>query len=56
MKNIIILINIDDLHFRERGFVDLLNGPQDHGWCFGYTCQKRLSTFPAVVAMGDYIQ
>eukprot|EP00899_Mesostigma_viride_P025002 jgi/Mesvir1/5687/Mv15702-RA.1 len=27
------------------GQVDVINGPQDHGWCFGYTCQKRLSTF-----------
>jgi hypothetical protein len=30
-------------------YVDLINGPQDHGWCFGYTCQKRVSTFFAVV-------
>ncbi|XP_067950541.1 fibrocystin-L-like [Watersipora subatra] len=33
--------------------VDLLNGPQDHGWCAGYTCQKRISTFWAVVATGQ---
>jgi len=32
------------------GYVDLLNGGQDHGWCFGYTCLKRLSTFHATVA------
>ncbi|XP_078698697.1 fibrocystin-L-like isoform X2 [Branchiostoma floridae x Branchiostoma belcheri] len=32
------------------GYIDLLNGPQDHGWCAGYTCQKRISTFWAVVA------
>ena len=25
--------------------VDLVNGPMDHGWCAGYTCQKRISTF-----------
>ena len=31
---------------------DLMNGGMDHGWCFGYTCLKRLSTFYAVVAMG----
>ena len=30
-------------------YVDLINGPQDHGWCFGYTCQKRISTFYALV-------
>ena len=34
------------------GFVDLLNGPQDMGWCFGYTCQERLSTFYSLVAPG----
>ena len=33
------------------GYVDLINGPQDHGWCAGYTCQKRLSTFPVILAM-----
>ncbi|KAM9824037.1 PKHD1 like 1, tandem duplicate 1 [Neosynchiropus ocellatus] len=34
------------------GFVDLINGPQDHGWCAGYTCQLRLSTFQSMVASG----
>ena len=33
------------------GYVDLINGPQDHGWCFGYTCQERISTFHTVVAL-----
>ncbi|KAK3740701.1 hypothetical protein QZH41_019065 [Actinostola sp. cb2023] len=32
------------------GYVNLLNGPMDHGWCLGYTCQERLSTFYGVVA------
>ncbi|XP_069121982.1 fibrocystin-L-like [Argopecten irradians] len=32
------------------GYLDLINGPQDHGWCSGYTCRKRLSTFSALVA------
>ena len=32
------------------GYVDLINGPMDHGWCFGYTCQERISTFYTVVA------
>ncbi|XP_062842250.1 fibrocystin-L-like [Trichomycterus rosablanca] len=32
------------------GYVDLLNGPQDHGWCAGYTCQKRLSLFHSIIA------
>ena len=31
-------------------YVDLINGPQDHGWCFGYTCQTRVSTFMSIVA------
>ena len=25
-------------------------GPQDHGWCAGYTCQKRVSLFHSIVA------
>ncbi|XP_012578380.1 PREDICTED: fibrocystin-L [Condylura cristata] len=33
------------------GYVDLINGPQDHGWCSGYTCQKRLSLFHSIVAL-----
>uniref|UniRef100_A0A672GWY5 Polycystic kidney and hepatic disease 1 (autosomal recessive)-like 1 n=1 Tax=Salarias fasciatus TaxID=181472 RepID=A0A672GWY5_SALFA len=35
------------------GFVDLINGPQDHGWCSGYTCQKRVSLFHSIVATGQ---
>ncbi|XP_058475058.1 PKHD1 like 1, tandem duplicate 1 [Solea solea] len=34
------------------GYLDLINGPQDHGWCSGYTCQKRLSLFHGIVATG----
>lgn len=34
------------------GYVDLINGPQDHGWCLGYTCQERISTFNTLVATG----
>ena len=33
----------------DNGYLDLINGPQDHGWCFGFTCQKRISTFLALV-------
>lgn len=36
------------------GYIDLINGPQDHGWCSGYTCRKRLSTFMALVATGIF--
>ncbi|XP_067888793.1 PKHD1 like 1, tandem duplicate 1 [Heterodontus francisci] len=32
------------------GYLDLINGPQDHGWCAGYTCQKRISLFYGIVA------
>mmetsp|Transcript_41983 Transcript_41983/g.98471 ORF Transcript_41983/g.98471 Transcript_41983/m.98471 type:complete len:1625 (+) Transcript_41983:1-4875(+) len=35
----------------ETGYTDLLNGCMDHGWCFSYTCLKRLMTFWAVVTM-----
>ncbi|XP_069051252.1 PKHD1 like 1, tandem duplicate 1 [Lepisosteus oculatus] len=31
-------------------YIDLINGPQDHGWCAGYTCQKRVSLFHSIVA------
>jgi hypothetical protein len=31
-------------------YVDLMNGPEDHGWCFGYPCMLRASTFFAIVA------
>ncbi|XP_026156055.1 fibrocystin-L-like [Mastacembelus armatus] len=34
------------------GFLDLINGPQDHGWCSGYTCKKRVSLFHSIVATG----
>lgn len=37
------------------GVLDLINGPQDHGWCSGYTCRKRLSTFQAIVATGWFV-
>ena len=34
------------------GYIDLINGPKDHGWCGGYTCQERISTFYAIVSTG----
>lgn len=33
----------------DNGFIDLINGLQDHGWCNGYTCQKRISTFMSLI-------
>lgn len=38
----------------DNGYIDLINGPQDHGWCNGYTCQKRISTFMALVQSGRH--
>ncbi|KAK4308481.1 hypothetical protein Pmani_019821 [Petrolisthes manimaculis] len=38
------------------GYVDLVNGPQDQSWCFGYTCQERISTFYTVVASNTVIR
>jgi hypothetical protein len=38
----------------DNGYIDLINGPQDHGWCNGYTCQKRISTFMALVESGHH--
>ena len=35
------------------GFTQLVNGPADHGWCFDYTCLKRISTFYPIVAVGQ---
>ncbi|XP_075128051.1 fibrocystin-L-like [Leptodactylus fuscus] len=34
----------------EDGYVDLINGPQNHGWCSGYNCQRRVSLFHSIVA------
>jgi len=36
----------------QNGFIDLVNGPQDHSCCSGYTCAERLSTFYTMVATG----
>ncbi|ESO84871.1 hypothetical protein LOTGIDRAFT_131466, partial [Lottia gigantea] len=36
------------------GYLDLINGPQDHGWCSGYTCRKRISTFQAMTAIDKF--
>lgn len=36
------------------GYIDLINGPQDHGWCHGYTCQERISMFQMLVNVGRH--
>jgi len=38
------------------GYIDLINGPQDHGWCHGYTCQERVSMFQTVVNEGGHFE
>ncbi|XP_053415184.1 fibrocystin-L isoform X2 [Nycticebus coucang] len=38
------------------GYVDLINGPQDHGWCAGYMCQRRLSLFHSIVALNKFYE
>jgi hypothetical protein len=38
------------------GYIDLVNGPQNRPVCFGYTCQRRLSTFMAIVESGETYQ
>ena len=38
------------------GYLDLINGPQDHGWCHGYTCQERISTFNALISLDKHYE
>ena len=35
------------------GYTDLMAGGPPSGWCFGYSCQKCLMSFPSIVAMGE---
>jgi len=37
------------------GYIDLINGPQDHGWCHGYTCQERVSMFQTFRSAYDFV-
>jgi hypothetical protein len=37
--------NFSPVFFNVSGSVDVAVAAMDHGWCFAYTCQKRLSTF-----------
>ena len=34
------------------GYINLINGPMDNGWCGEYTCGERISTFYGIVASG----
>lgn len=38
------------------GYIDLINGPQDHGWCHGYTCQERVSMFQTAVTINNHYE
>ena len=38
------------------GYTDLMNEQQDKGWCQGYTCEKRLSLYHAVVRTNRYVR
>lgn len=38
-------LQISPVFFNVSGSVDVAVSAMDHGWCFAYTCQKRLSTF-----------
>ncbi|KXZ54727.1 hypothetical protein GPECTOR_4g796 [Gonium pectorale] len=45
-----VFFNVEDrnfgpVFFNVSGSIDLVTAAMDHGWCFAYTCQKRLSTF-----------
>jgi hypothetical protein len=37
--------NFGPVFFNVSGVVDLVVAEMDQGWCFAYTCQKRLSNF-----------
>ncbi|CAF4366562.1 unnamed protein product [Rotaria socialis] len=38
------------------GYIDLINGPQNHAFCNGYGCRRRISTFMAIVESGQTYQ
>jgi len=43
---------LSPIGYGANGFVNLVNGPMDNGWCGGYTCQERISTFYLLLASG----
>lgn len=40
----------------DSGYIDLINGPQDHGVCNSYACRRRISTFMSIVQSGQTYQ
>jgi hypothetical protein len=47
--------NFGPVIFNVSGQVDLVVAAMDQGWCFAYTCQKRLSTFWTYLPMGHKV-
>ena len=48
--------NVSPLLVASRGQTDVLISAMDQGWCFAYTCQKRLSTFWSYAAAGERVK
>ncbi|KXZ47885.1 hypothetical protein GPECTOR_32g498 [Gonium pectorale] len=47
--------NFGPVMFNVSGSIDLVVAAMDQGWCFAYTCQKRLSTFWTYLPMGHTV-
>ncbi|GIL91633.1 hypothetical protein Vretifemale_19242 [Volvox reticuliferus] len=47
--------NFGPVFFNVSGSIDVVTTAMDHGWCFEYTCQKRLSTFWTYVPTGQTV-
>ncbi|GIL53440.1 hypothetical protein Vafri_9024 [Volvox africanus] len=47
--------NFGPVFFNVSGSIDVVTTAMDHGWCFAYTCQKRLSTFWTYVPSGQTV-
>lgn len=48
--------NVSPVFVESEGQTDVLISAMDHGWCFAYTCQKRLSTFWTYVPTGSSVK
>ena len=47
--------NFSPVLFNVSGSVDLVIPPFDHGWCFAYSCQKRVSNFHTYVPSNQFV-
>ncbi|KAG2448780.1 hypothetical protein HYH02_006132 [Chlamydomonas schloesseri] len=47
--------NFGPVFFNVSGSIDMPVVAMDQGWCFAYTCQKRLSTFWTYLPMGHVV-